>query len=458
MNVEIEIEMPGLVSFQREWMEDEHQIIAVEGCTSSGKTFVHIPWFVAQAHQPSARGDEYWWVGPSIDKAKEVFQDIVRGLEEVGAAQEYEINRSLRTITTPQGGTMIFKTGEKVGLLYGTRNVRLIVVDEFTRCRHGIWVPLKTVMDKTGCPIRFIGNYTGDDTEWHRWIEVMKDSPKFKYYRTTALEVVSSGLRSQQWLDDARIEMPEPVFNALYLCIGSSDPSLLVTYAQVADMFTNEHVLPGQPALTCDIALHGSDRFVMGLWSGMILQEVTVMEKKSAPDVTAIIQGKALEHAVPRSRIVYDADGLGAYLKGYLQGASPYQGGTVSIPQAGQKLSYHNLRSQCHFMAADAIREGKMWIKHHLHREEIERETFACLRTNGQNAALQWGIYPKDHPTMGAKTRLGRSPDLFDIIPMRFFLELTPQPKFAEGLASSAKRVTIRPRPKHEGNTNFGGR
>ena len=458
MNVNIEIEMPDLVPYQRNWINDPKAIVAVEGCTSAGKTFVFIPWFVGIAHQPIAKGDEFWWVGPSIEKAREVFQDIVRGIEEAGAEGDYIINRSFRTITTPQGGVMLFKTGDNADLLFGTRNVRLIVVDEFTRCKHAIWTPLKTVIDKTNSPIRFIGNYQGEDTPWHAWIKSMRGSSRFSYHITTADDVVASGLRSQQWLDDARAELLEPIFNALYLCRESDDPSLLVSYAQVADLFTNDHVQDGLPALTCDIALHGSDKFVMCLWSGLILKEVSVMEKKTAPEVEAIIKGKAMEHGVPRSRIVFDADGLGAYLKGYLQGATPYHGGSVAVPQQGQKMSYQNLRAQCHFLAADAIRDGRMYIAHQAHREEIEREALACLRTSGQDAALRWGIYPKDHPTMGAKVRLRRSPDLFDPIPMRMYLDLAPQPKFAEGLASSAKRVTIRPRPKHEGNTNFGGR
>ena len=129
------------------------------------------------------------------------------------------------------------------------------------------------------------------------------------------------------------------------------------------------------------------------------------------------------------------------------------------MPQVGQKVSYMRLRDQCHFLAADAINARTMWVSTGTYREELEQEIFASLRKKGQNAAGQWQIMPKDSTDPpGSKQRLGRSPDIFDIIPMRFFLELTPQPKFAEGLASSAKRVTIRPRPKHEGNTNFGGR
>lgn len=207
----------------------------------------------------------------------------------------------------------------------------------------------------------------------------------------------------------------------------------------------------GKKALTCDIAMHGSDRFVMHAWSGLILKEITVLTKRDAKAIEDIIRGKALEHEVQRHNIAYDADGMGAYLKGYLQGATPYQGGTAATPMQGRKMSYQNLRSQCHFLTADAINEGRMWVATDAYREELEPEIFACLRTSGQDAALRWGIIPKDRddPKMpGAKRRLGRSPDLFDPIPMRMYLDLAPSPIFAQDVKHRAeevrKRITIR--------------
>lgn len=462
MNVGIEIEMPNLVPFQKEWMDDQHQIVTIEGCTSSGKTYIHIPWFVAQAHQPINRGDEYWWVGPSVDKAKEVFNDIVRSIEAAGAILEYEINRSLRTITTPQGGVMIFKTGETIGLLYGTRNVRLIVVDEFTRCRFGIWVPLKTVIDKTGCPIRFIGNFTGDDTEWHRWIVAMSDDPDFVYYCITANDVVASGLRPQSWIDKARPpKMPEPIFNALYLCRGSADTRLLVSYGAISDMWNNDHVPEGEKAITADIALHGSDRFVAGLWSGWRLKDVVVLEKKTAKEIEEFLKGWATQHGVGRSRIVYDADGLGAYLNSYLDGGCSYQGGRSSIPQEGQSLSYARLRDQCHFMTANLINSRGICIEGELCKGELDRELLATLRKLGQTATGQWQVVPKDYDSpdpdnpsrriSGAKQILGRSPDLSDMVVMRAFLDLSPAPAFLESVNAAAERTAAyirRQRPK----------
>lgn len=458
----IEVVLPKLAPFQEEWVSasQRFRFVAVEGATGTGKTYVFEPELFSEAHAPKDRGDEYWWMAPSIAQARAVYANVKRSIEDAGAAGLYKFVDTTREIHTPEGGILIYKTAEEVDNLFGFRNVRKIVVDEFTRCRIALWPALLSVANKNECHIVFIGNYRGEDTPWHLWIESMKQADDFAYFKTPATKAVEAGIMSASAYATAKATLPDVVFKALYLCEGSSDPSLLVDYAAVSDLWHNEHIEEGQPALICDIALHGSDRFVMHTWKGFQLHDITVLEKRSAPEVTAIIQGKAAEHNVPRSRIVYDADGLGAYLKGYLEGATPYQGGTISIPQQGQKLSYQRLRDQCHFLAAEYINNRGIWIRTTTHREELQAEIYASLRKKGQNAAGQWSIVPKDSTDPpGAKARLGRSPDIFDPIPMRMYLELTTAPKFAEGVAEQAqreiKRIQIRRATLREGNINL---
>lgn len=457
---EIEIEMPDLADFQQEWLRDKHRFVFIEGATGTGKTFVYEAQHFRLSHAPVNLGDEYWWIDPTLAQARSVFDGLVRKLDAFGVRDMYKISQMPMSITTPTGGVMRFLTADNPDYFYGIKNVRNIIVNEFTRCRITIWDALLTVANKTGCRITLIGNYQGESSAWHLKIKSMDGDPNVRYFKTTAQRAIDAGIMPKDRMETARRALSEGMFAALYLCEGTTDPSLLVEYGAVTDLFTNSHVPEGQPALTCDIALHGSDEFVMGLWSGMILKDIEVFAKLDAKKVLAIIEGKATAYSVPRSRIVYDADGLGAYLKGYLSGGTSFQGGTVSIPLMDHKLSYHNLRSQCHFLTADRINARTMWVATEKYREQIEQEIFACLRTSGQNAAGQWCVYPKDAPEVGAKARLGRSPDKFDMMQMRMLLELQAAPKFVAGLAEQAqrKRVSFKRPSQHEGNTPFKGR
>ena len=454
---EVVVDMPDVAAFQRAWLDADERFVAIEGATGTGKTYVFEPELFAEAHAPVNRGDEYWWVSPTIAQARAVYANVKRSIEEAGLTALYRCIDTLREIHTPDGGILCYKTAETPENLYGVRNVRMVVVDEFTRCRLSLWPALLSVANKTGARIIFIGNYQGDDTGWHLWVKKMEGTDGFRYFRTTALAAVEAGIMPQAAFDTARATLPDTVFKALYLCEGSSDPSLLVTYEAVADLWHNEHVPDGTPALTCDIALHGSDRFVVGAWRGLQLVELTAYTKQPPQEVEAIIKAKATEHAVPRSRIVYDADGLGAYLRGYLQGATPYSGGSGALPQEGQRMSYARLRDQCHYLAADAVNGRSLWLRTPAYREEVEQEALACLRTKGQTTAGAWQIVPKDSTDPpGPKARLGRSPDLFDIIPMRFLLELSPRPIFAEAIHQRAEKArAVRLLPRKNGRTNI---
>lgn len=451
-------EYPTLAPFQQEWLTDPHRFKFIEGATGTGKTYVCEPYLFQEAHDPIKRGDEYWWVAPTVEQAKAVFDGVVRMIEDAKATDIYRVNRVDREITTPQGGILCFKTGENPDHLFGIRNVRLIIVDEFTRCRITLWPALLSISNKTGCNVIFIGNFQGEDTSWHLLIEDIKGGSDVRYWRTTAEVAVEQGIMPQEMFDGARSKLSEVVFNALYLCRGSSDPSLLVDYASVSDLWTNDHIQEGEPGLVCDIALHGSDRFVLSTFMGRVLTDIEIHEKRNAAEVEAIIKGKATANNVPRSSIVYDADGMGAYLDGYLRGALPYHGGNAMKPVLGQKMAYQNMRAQTHFLTADRINAREYHFRTKLHRPELEQEIFACLRTSGQDAAGRWGIIPKDKPMIGAKARLGRSPDIFDTIHMNEYRFLATQPIFTGMVKEIAALNRVKYNTRKTDRTKFEGR
>ena len=74
-------------------------------------------------------------------------------------------------------------------------------------------------------------------------------------------------------------------------------------------MFTNDFVMDGTKYITADIALHGSDKFVVFVWSGWKIIDCIITDKCEAPEVEKLLKETANKYGVQRNNITYDADG-----------------------------------------------------------------------------------------------------------------------------------------------------
>ncbi len=79
--------------------------------------------------------------------------------------------------------------------------------------------------------------------------------------------------------------------------------------------------------ITADIAALGNDKTIIGLWSGLSLVDVFVMEQKYPNEVAEFIRNLAKERNVKLGNIVVDADGLGIGVVGILKCQSFNNGG-----------------------------------------------------------------------------------------------------------------------------------
>lgn len=145
------------------------------------------------------------------------------------------------------------------------------------------------------------------------------------------------------------------------------DDKELINYFKMRDSFTNEHVLLDENGnrrtdleyyITADIALHGSDRFVVYVWYGWAIVDIYESQKMNGKEVVDTIQELALMYGVGRSNIIYDGDGIGAYIEGYLSGARAFVNNSKSLG----KEKYDNLKTQCAYKLSEVINEGKMYV------------------------------------------------------------------------------------------------
>lgn len=261
-----------------------------------------------------------------------------------------------------------------------------------------------------------------------------------EYYKKNKDKTIEPHKKFIQALPSDNKKLPKGYIERLHNTLGKSekerllfgnweysdDPMLLFAdYDKIIELFTNDFLqnqyINSERYITADIAYEGSDLFVIGVWSGLMVIDVIVIEKISELLVGSKIEEIRQKYHVPKSHIVYDADGLKRFVKhsaesGYLKDAKQFFNGGKPIG----KENYKNLKAQCYFKLSDYVSKSKIFIKHNVYREKIieELEQIKQLERNDDNEPLRL------EKKVDLKERLGRSPDFADMIMMRMFFEL----------------------------------
>jgi len=365
----------------------------------------------------------FWWIAPIYETSEMAF---LRLKTEIGNAIGYKYNLSKLTITTPLKTVIHFKSADKPDSLYG-EDVYGFVFDEFTLAKQAAWTALRSTVTYTRAPGKVIGNYTGQSNWGHKLTNKAKTNPtEYAAFRVTAYDAVRAGILDEKEIEQARQDLPLSVFTALYLAEGVSDDSILFPEKVLEDCFTNDFVTPGQRYISADIALHGSDRFVVIVWSGFIVEAIYTIGKCDAKQAEEFIKSKANEWSVPQRNIVYDHDGIGAFLAGYLRNAYGFVNGSTPIQSSKDKINYTHLKAQCFFALSKAMADNKIWVKPQQHKENIMLE-LENIRKDGHDKEGKIGVTRKDD----VKKVLGFSPDFADALMMRMVFEL-PIKRFAK--------------------------
>ena len=408
------VEKPNLTKYQEDILYNPYRFTITEASTKVGKTFSHIWWIFEQAHADWNKSNyNHWWIAPVYSQAKIAFNRLK---EIVVQSKLYKINESNLIITTPIGTHIHFKSADKPDNLYG-EDVYSAVFDEAPRAKKDAWYALRTTLTATGAKCKLIGNFGGVSNWMHQLKSKAKeDNTDYAYYKITAWDAVEAGILQEDEILQAQKDLPPKVFKQLYLAEAQESDDMLISYEQMQDLFTNDFVIPGAMSMTCDIAMLGSDKFVICVWSGRILKDLITFAKTDGKEVLRIIKDTATKHGVGRSRIVYDADGLGGYLKGFLKGAVPFHNGGKVIKQGNKTPNYKNLKSQCGYEFAKNIESFYFDIED---KSDILTE-LEMLQSYDLDKDGKIQVMPKAK----IKEILGHSPDILDALIMRWVLEL----------------------------------
>lgn len=199
------------------------------------------------------------------------------------------------------------------------------------------------------------------------------------------------------------------------------DPATLIDMDAITDYFNPIHVEKGTDKyMTIDVARKGKDKTVIRVWEGLLCTyryEMAISKVNEVVDKAKSLQAK---HNVPTSNVAVDEDGVGGGVVDYLHGCKGFVNN--SSPLKGE--NYANLKSQCSIEMAKLIQSrkaGEICINGDVQDQTSEEMEQIKMKDIDKDGKLT--IVPKDV----IKEKIGRSPDDWDSIMMRYIFELTPK-------------------------------
>ena len=426
----VQIKPPNFTGYQKDIVTSPTRFTITQAGTKTGKTFSHIYWLFKQAHTYRvAEGHNYWWVAPVHAQAKIAFN---RMWKKCGKTGLYSRNKTDKTITTPYKTVLQFKSAKDPDNLYG-EDVYSAVYDEFTRGLRESWFALRSTLTATKAPCKFVGNFIGSSNWGHQLYEEKKTDEEWAVFMVTTMMAVEAGIIEMEEIEQARKDLPKFIFDALYMCTGDIDEARMIDVDAIQDLRSNDHVDPPDKTtgkylckkyITADIAMEGSDKFVIGIWAGWRLIHVIVVPKCKPDKIEEMLRGLAVKHNIPMSRVAYDADGLGQYLEGYLKKAKPFHNGAAPYPVKNQKLEFKNRKAQCYYHFAQKCNDAGFHISADVdeHWPDIVEE-LEVVKNRNFGIEGKFMVLKKEE----IKKLIGRSPDFTDMMMMRSSFDLAKQ-------------------------------
>ena len=196
------------------------------------------------------------------------------------------------------------------------------------------------------------------------------------------------------------------------------DPSKMIEYNKILDLYSNTFVEGGDKYITADIARYGSDLAVIMVWDGWRVIDIIYFDKSSITFLADEITKLRNKYNVPLSNVIVDEDGVGGGAKDIL-GCKGFVNNAKPVEEKFQVMQYQNLKSQCYFKLAEAVNANKIYIATEIQKEQIIEELENVKRHNVDKDG-KLSVIPKEK----VKEILGKSPDFADALMMRMYFEV----------------------------------
>ena len=198
------------------------------------------------------------------------------------------------------------------------------------------------------------------------------------------------------------------------------DPSALISQDAIVNYFNPVHLTKGaEKYITIDVARQGKDKTVFRIWYGWVCVESYRIEKSGLDVVVKKGLDFIQKHSIPLTNVIADEDGVGGgvvdFLKcrGFINNAQPLKG-----------ENYSNLKSQCSILTAKKISLNEIGeLCNDKALVDIVSEEMEQIKMKDIDKDGKLSIVPKEM----IKENIGRSPDEWDSIMMRYYFELQPK-------------------------------
>lgn len=201
----------------------------------------------------------------------------------------------------------------------------------------------------------------------------------------------------------------------------------LFNHSEFSAMFDNPFdVKTGSSYISADIAMEGSDKLVIGVWDGFELIDISIIDKSNGKEVLNAITDLQKEYKVGNSNVVYDNDGVGSFLGGFVPQGTPFHNGS----KAKLKENYQNLKTQCYYRMAKRVNNNEIIISENVANKMFDDKMTVKQRFMHERRAIKKAkkgddgklkLLPKDEMKVILN---GQSPDLMDMFMMREIFDI----------------------------------
>lgn len=208
------------------------------------------------------------------------------------------------------------------------------------------------------------------------------------------------------------------------------DPSALMEYDRIVEVFNNSFIERGQKYITADIARLGGDRIVIIEWEGF-RGKISYYQRQGLEVTGRILEEKRLKMGIGKIDVLIDEDGIGGGLvdfmgyRGFVNNSKPIDNPKL-YNEFGAKIheNFDNLKSQCYFKLSERINKNGLFLECDEVAKQLIIEELEQVKQKSVDSDLKKGVVSKDV----VKDIIGRSPDFADALMMREYFEMRPRP------------------------------